>query len=274
MTSSCTVSTMSDPLPLSASIITLNEEVNLRRCLESVKTLVEEIVVLDCGSTDGTEKVAREFGAHFEHAAWQGHVAQKNRALLRCTRPWVLSLDADEAVTAELALAIREALTDPNPRSAGFELNRRTWYLGDWIWYAWYPEWRLRLVRRETAKWVGLDPHDRLAVEGNISRLQGDLLHYSFRDLEDHLRRTIRYAKIAATAHAGQGRRFRWLQLLGSPWAAFFKHLILKRGFRDGWRGCLISGIRGIDAFAKHAFLLELERNPPPSSNTAGVDSN
>jgi len=251
---------MADRLPLSVSIITCNEEANLKRCLESVGSLAEEIVVVDSGSTDATEQVARKFGAHFEFAPWPGHVAQKTRALNRCTRPWVLCLDADEALTPELAASISNALNDPTPGIDGFTVNRRTWYLGAWIWHAWYPEWRLRLVRREQAQWAGLDPHDRLEVNGNLGRLRGDLLHYSFRNLEDQLQRTIRYAMISAAAYAAAGRRFHWHQLLLSPWVAFLKHLILKQGFRDGWRGWLISIIRGIDVFAKYAFLLERER--------------
>jgi hypothetical protein len=173
----------------------------------------------------------------------------------------VLFMDADEAVSAELAGALRELFMGGGPRCDGYFLNRRTWYLGAWIWHAWYPEWRLRLLRRGAGRWGGLEPHASLTVDGAAARLEGgDLLHYSFRDLEDHLRRTIGYSRTMAESYAAQGKRFRWRYLLISPWVAVFKHLVLKQGWRDGWRGWLVSGIRGIDVFVKYAFLLEKER--------------
>jgi glycosyltransferase involved in cell wall biosynthesis len=254
---------MDQRLPLSVSLITLNEEANLRRCLESVRGLASQIIVLDSGSQDRTVAVAREFGAGVQAAPWNGFLAHKNGSLQLCSQPWVLCLDADEALTPELARAVRQALEADDPSISGFELNRRTFYLGDWIWHAWYPEWRLRLVRRAVASWTGLDPHPALRVPGLTRRLEGDLLHYSFRDLQDHLQRSLRYAQTTAASYAAQGRRFHWTQLWLSPGVAFLKHLVLRQGWRDGWRGWLIAGIKGLDTFAKYAFLLERERGIP-----------
>jgi hypothetical protein len=248
---------MQEPLPLSVAIITLNEECNLARCLESVRELATEIVVVDSGSTDRTGEIARQFGVQFETHPWAGHVAQKNVVLRRCQRPWVLCLDADEALSPELADSIRQTFTAGEPKANGFWVNRRTFYLGRWIRHAWYPEWRLRLVRREKAEWSGLDPHDKLEVTGPTGRLTGDLLHYSFRDLQDHLQRTIQYAQITAESQARQGRSFRWQALVFSPWYAFFKRLVLKQGWRDGWRGWVIAFASLLSSFAKAAFLLE-----------------
>jgi hypothetical protein len=146
-------------------------------------------------------------------------------------------------------------------------VNRRTFYLGAWIWHAWYPEWRLRLVRREAAEWRGMDPHDRLEVAQPTARLDGDLLHYPFRDLRDHLRSTIDHARTMADSYANAGRRFHWYHLLFSPWMAFFKRLVLKQGWRDGWRGWLIALVKMVNVFAKYAFLLEAERTKPPTDN-------
>jgi glycosyltransferase involved in cell wall biosynthesis len=245
-------------LPLSVAIVTLNEEANLPRLLESVRGLAAEIVIVDSGSTDRTEAIAKEAGAVFATAPWEGFVVQKNRSLDRCTQPWVLFLDADEALSPELAASVRRLFANgPAPDAEGFWLNRRTWYLGAWIWHAWYPEWRLRLARRGAGRWGGMDPHAKLEVGGATKRLEGDLLHYSFRDLQDHLERTIRYSRTMANSYIKTGKRFRWSYLLLSPWVAFFKHLVLKQGWRDGWRGWLISVIRAIDVFAKYAFLLE-----------------
>jgi glycosyltransferase involved in cell wall biosynthesis len=245
------------PLPLSVAIITLNEERNLPRCLESVRGLAAEIVVIDSGSTDKTAAIARTGGATFEVQPWQGHIAQKNIALRRCSQTWVLCLDADEALSPELAASIRKAFASGEPKVDGFYVNRRTFYLGAWIWHAWYPEWRLRLIRQGRGEWRGLDPHDALEVTGSSTRLDGDLLHYSFRDLQDHLQRTIQYARIMAESKARQGQTFRWYELVFSPWYAFFKRLVLKQGWRDGWRGWVISFVSMFNSFAKAAFLLE-----------------
>jgi glycosyltransferase involved in cell wall biosynthesis len=261
---------MQTPLPISVAVITLNEEENLARCLGSVADLSAEIVIVDSGSKDGTAEIARGFNARFEFVAWPGFVQQKNNALARCSQPWVLCLDADEALTPELNAAIRGLFAGGDPAANGYSFSRRTWYLGKWIWHAWYPEWRLRLVRRGTAKWTGLDPHDYLQVSGPTERLRGDLLHYSFRDLQDHLQKTIAYARIMAGSYGTAGKRFRWYNLLFSPWLAFFKHLVLKQGWRDGWRGWLISFVKWVDVFAKYAFLLERElvseKNPTTKS--------
>jgi len=247
-------------LPISVAVITRNEEGNLPRLLASIEGLAGEIVVVDSGSTDGTEALARAAGARWEVAGWEGFIAQKNRALDLCTQPWVLFLDADEALSPELAEGLCGLFAGGGPRGDGYYVNRRTWYLGAWIWHAWYPEWRLRLLRRGAGRWGGMDPHAALEVGGETARLDGDLLHYSFRDLDDHLHRTISYSRTMAASYAARGKRFRWRYLLLSPWVAFFKHLVLKQGWRDGWRGWLISIIRGMDVFAKYAFLLEKER--------------
>lgn len=256
----CYMSAMHQPLPLSVAIITLNEERNLARCLESVRGLAAEIVVVDSSSTDRTGEIARQFGAAFEFNAWPGHVAQKNVALRRCRQPWTLSLDADEALSPELIQSLRQLFATGEPKADGYWANRRTFYLGRWIWHAWYPEWRLRLARRDKAEWRGLDPHDRLEVSGATARLDGDLLHYPFRDLQDHLHSTIKHARTMAESYAREGRRFHWQHLLFSPWVAFVKRLVIKHGWRDGWRGWLIASVKAVNVFAKYAFLLENER--------------
>jgi glycosyltransferase involved in cell wall biosynthesis len=248
---------MLNTLPLSVAVITLNEEANLARCLDSVREIAAEIVVIDSGSTDGTATIARQFRTVFDVHPWQGHVAQKNVALRRCSQAWVLCLDADEVLSPELAASIRQAFAKGEPQVNGFQINRRTFYLGDWIWHVWYPEWRLRLVRKECAQWAGLDPHDRLEVAGQVANLSGDLLHYSYNDLQDSLHRMIKYARIGADSYAQAGRSFHWYHLLFSPWIAFFRQLIIRQGWRDGWRGWLIAGTTMMHVFAKYAFLLE-----------------
>ena len=246
-------------MPLSAVIITLNEEENLPRCLQSVRELASEIIVIDSGSSDRTSEVAAHFGAIFEVRAWQGHVNQKNYALGQSTQPWALCLDADEALSAELAASIRQTFINGEPRENGFLINRRTFYLGDWIRHAWQPEWRLRLVRKAKARWVGPVVHERLEAEGQIGKLSGDLLHYPFRNLDENLRRWIKYARLIAEEKVRQKRKFKWYQLVVYPWLEFFKRLIMKQSWRDGWRGWLIAFGNMMYVFAKYAFVLEKE---------------
>jgi glycosyltransferase involved in cell wall biosynthesis len=220
-----------------------------------------EIVVLDSGSDDDTCSIAKAHGAQVIETDWAGHVAQKNRALAACGRPWVLSLDADEPISNELAANIRSLFAAGEPSNNGYEISRLTWYLGDWLRHVWYPEWRLRLVRRGKARWVGEDPHDRLEVDGSVGRLQGDILHYSYENVEDHFRRSIDYARIGAQSLATSGKPFRWHKLVLAPLVRFFRLLIIRQGWRDGWRGWIIAWSSMFSGFLKYAFLYERERN-------------
>ncbi|MFO7691677.1 MAG: glycosyltransferase family 2 protein [Vicinamibacterales bacterium] len=245
------------PLPLSAVIITLNEEANLPRCLSSLRGLAAEFLVVDSGSSDRTREIAASAGARVERQPWLGHVRQKNAALGLASQPWALSVDADEEVSAELADAIRALFEAGGPALDGYKVNRLNYYLGAWIRHAWYPEWRLRLVRSGCAEWRGSDPHDRLETAGAVGRLDGHLHHYSYADLDDHFRRLIRYARIAAESRAAEGRPVRWYHLAVSPWLAFFKSLILRQAWRDGWRGWVIAFATLVKVFAKYAFIYE-----------------
>jgi len=255
-------------LPLSVSIITLNEENNLERCLQSVSDLAAEIIIIDSGSTDQTAAIAARYGAFFEYNEWPGHVAQKNYALRRCTQPWGLSVDADEALDPDLQAAIREQFANGTPPADGYYVNRKTFYLNDWIRHAWYPEWRLRLVRKELACWVGKDPHDHMKTPPKTEQLDGHLLHYSYNDLQDHLMTTIKYARIGAAAAIEKGARFKWYKLLFSPVFRFFRSLVIKQAWRDGWRGWIIAFSSMFSCFAKYAFIYEYERTRKHQTRT------
>lgn len=261
------------PLPLSVAIITLDEEVNLGRCLDSLEGLPAEIVVVDSGSSDRTVAIAEAYGARVLRRDWPGHAEQKNRALESCTQPWVLALDADEPLSAELAADVRARFADGEPDVTGFWINRRTWYLGDWIRHAWYPEWRLRLVRRASARWQGEGLHEHLVVDGPTARLAGDLLHYSYTSLEDHFTRTVAYARASAAGMVAQGRPFRWHKPVFSPWFRLFRSPRLKHAWRDGWRGWIIAYSSMFAGFLKYALLYEHRRAPrvdadrPPEGN-------
>jgi glycosyltransferase involved in cell wall biosynthesis len=176
---------------ISFCIITLNEEKNLARCLASFAGLADEIIVLDSGSTDATETIARQFGARFEHQAWLGFVGQKNQVLSLATREWVFSLDADEelspALRAEI-LALKAA--PPAAAVSGFSMPRCVLYEGRWIRHGdWYPDRLIRLFRRGRGRFVGQRVHERLEISGQIEALPGDLHHHSFSDGKDHWQR-------------------------------------------------------------------------------------
>lgn len=245
--------------PLSLAIIALNEEKNLTRCLESARALVSEIVVVDSGSTDKTTAIAESFGAKVYFNPWPGHVAQKNFALSRCTQPWVLSLDADEALSNELCRSIEDLFASGKPECDGYWINRKTYYLGAWIQHAWYPEWRLRLVKRDGAVWGGTNPHDKLAIPSSAGKIQGDILHYSYVDLQDHLKRSIDYGRIGALAMIDEGRNFQWHKLLFSPWVRLIKSFVFKQAWRDGWRGWIIAFSSFLACFSKYAFIYEAD---------------
>lgn len=244
-------------MSLSVTVITLNEQDNLRRCLASLGDLAEEIVVVDSGSRDATGETAREFGARFIHNPWPGNVAQNAFALAQCRCRWVLSVDADEALSPALRDAVAAALRAPPAQVTGFQINRHTRYLGRWIDHVWYPEWRLRLVRRDRARWVGPDPHGRLEVDGATARLTGDLLHYTYRDLDEQFGKLIGYARTSAAAGYAEGRRMQPLKLLLSPWFRFLRDLVFKRAWRDGWRGVLIAYAGAFSSFLKQAYLFQ-----------------
>lgn len=256
-------------LPLSIAVITFNEERNLPRCLQSVRGMASEIIVVDSGSTDRTGEIAKSFGAQFTFQQWQGHVAQKNIALEKCSQPWVLCLDADEEVSPELAASMRAQLSSGEPGANGFEVNRRTFYLGKWIWHAWYPEWRVRLVKNKSSRWGGRDPHDALEVSGATGKLTGDLLHYSYKDLNEHLHKTLDYARLSAGELRRGGKVPRFRNLLFSPWMAFLKKLFFKQAWRDGWRGWLIAYSSFLGVFAKYAFMFEEKSKSEKSESAA-----
>ncbi|MFP4528595.1 MAG: glycosyltransferase family 2 protein [Candidatus Kapaibacterium sp.] len=247
---------MPGKLPLSISMIAFDEERNIARTLDSIAPLAAQIVVVDSHSSDRTREIAASFGAEVYEEDWKGHVRQKNSALAKCNQPWILFLDADEEVTPHLSQSISEAVT--SGIAAGYAINRKTHYLGKLLRHAWQPDWNLRLVRRESnPRWEGLDPHDRLAIDGDTEKLSGDLIHYSYRDLKHHFSKTIDYAQISAKSYYEKGRKFSIFNLLLNPAVNFLRIYIINRGFLDGIRG-LTAGLSGyIYTFLKYMFLWE-----------------
>ncbi|OPY84525.1 MAG: SPBc2 prophage-derived glycosyltransferase SunS [Syntrophus sp. PtaU1.Bin208] len=248
---------------LSAVIITQNEENNIARCIESVREIAAEIVVVDSGSSDRTVEIARSLGAKVTHQDWLGFAGQKNFAAGLAAKDYILMLDADEEVSAALRISIKEALQEK--RFDGWELNRKTYYLGDFLDHVWHPEWRLRLYRKGKGLFHG-EIHEKVVCEGKIGRLRGDLHHYSYKGLKDQMLRLVRYAEQSAVLMHGEGKRFRFVNLFFNPCWAFVK-VLLRGGIRDGYRSYLAARFEGIYTFLKYAFLLEEELKKKQGKN-------
>lgn len=231
---------MHPSLRISACVITLNEERNLSRSLASLRTIADEIVVVDSGSTDRTEAIAREHGAHFFVRAWTNYAEQKNYAAECAANDWIFSMDADE----ELSSALQTSLLDWKKRQAKttvYEVARRAWYLGKWIRFSgWYPDFQRRLYRRDTARFSGM-VHEALRFEGPPGRLHGDLLHYTLESFAEHESKVERYTTLAAEQMYAAGKRsWRAAVWFATPWT-WFHNYFLRGGFLDGYRGALIA---------------------------------
>ena len=243
--------------PISACLITLNEEKNLPRCLESCRDLVDEIVVLDSGSTDQTHAIARSFGAVVHHQDWLGFVGQKNKALELASNRWVLSLDADETLSRGLREEIRGLRSGSEPENySGFSMPRCVFYRNRWIRHGdWYPDRLVRIFRRDRARFEGGKVHERLEVRGRIRGLKCDLEHYSFKDAEDFRKRSSHYARLWAETQFENGRRAGLI----SPWShALFRWLrgyLFRCGFLDGSAGLEIAGLCAREVWLKYTTL-------------------
>jgi len=253
-------------MKISACLITLNEERNLPRCLKSVAPLADEIVIIDSGSTDDTLKIAREFGARIVPQPWLGYVGQKNFALDQVLHPWVLSIDADEEISPELAASLARIKADSAAELAGapngFTCSRLVFYRGRWIRHGdWYPDRLVRLFRREGARFSGGRVHEKLELAGEHPLLPGHLHHFTYENREDRVRRCARYASLwAQTAHERGRRAYPWSGPLHAV-LRFGKGFILKRGLLDGAIGWEIALGNAREVRLKYDLLRELNRN-------------
>jgi len=248
--------TIESRLPISVCIIADNEANRIRRALDSVAGWTSEIiVVLNDNVSDGTDKIAAGFGAKVFREPWKGHIAQKNSALAKAGGEWVLGLDADEAVSRELQAEIRRLFARPEKTGtfAAFNFPRCTIYCGRWIRHGdWYPDRQTRLWRRGAANWGGIDPHDKLCVQGAVGRLTGDLLHDSMESMEQQFRKTIAYANDFARHCAERKRTIFFPALFFHPWWRFLRAYVLRLGFLDGWQGFAIARVIAIYTFLRY----------------------
>ena len=248
-------------MPCTAIVITLNEAAHIEACLASVAWADERLVV-DSGSTDDTVAIATRCGARVITQPWPGYSAQKNFAASQAAHDWIVSVDADERVTPELAAEMKAALAAPGDH-AGFRVPRVTFHLGRWIRGTdWYPDYQLRLYDRRRASWNGRKVHESVAANGPVGQLRHDLQHFAYRDIAHHLDTINRYTTLAAEHMHAEGRRTGYAELLLHPPAAFLRNYLLRGGIRLGTAGLIISVMNSYYVFLKFAKLAALQDAP------------
>lgn len=253
------------PQPLSIAITAYNEEANIARCLQSAADLAEEIVVVDSGSADGTKQIAQGFGARVVHQEWLGHSAQKQVAIDHCSRDWVLVLDCDEELSPELRASVLDFFNGGRARQFdGAWCSRKVWFLGRWITHGdWYPDRKLRLVRRSKARMSGDKAHDAVVVDGTTTLLSGDLHHYSFPSINRYVEKMNGFADLFLEKQRAEGLHWSLCSNVARPVWRFFRAYVLRRGFLDGFPGLWIAVATAFFAFVRYSRKYEDEVTSP-----------
>jgi glycosyltransferase involved in cell wall biosynthesis len=250
------------PMKISATIISFNEESNIEACLRSL-WFADEIVLVDSESTDRTVEIARRFTDRVFVRPWPGYSEQKNFAAEQARFDWILNLDADERVSEELSQEILGLKNREEPEAAGFEMPRRTFYLGRWIKHSgWYPDFKLRMYRRDRAGWQPRLVHESIVAEGRVERLTGTILHYTVRDASEHHLRIDRYTTLAALEEYSRAKRASLMSLLILPAVTFVRSYIFKLGFLDGIQGLAIARFAAQYVFLKNLKMWEMGSDP------------
>jgi (heptosyl)LPS beta-1,4-glucosyltransferase len=250
---------------LSVTVITRDEEAQIGACLESVGW-ADEIVIVDTGSADRTLEICRKYTPYVETHPWEGYAAAKNTAIERATGDWILSLDADERVSAELHEEIA-ALRRQSPASLadGYAIPRRNYLWGRWLRYGGlYPDYQIRLFKRGRGCFKARRVHESVQIDGRVQRLRQPLEHYSYQRLGDVIQRLDRYTDLAALDMREQGRPFRVTALVMRPLGRFLRNYVLKQGFRDGVPGLIMAVSYAYSVFSREAKLWELTRRAAP----------
>jgi glycosyltransferase involved in cell wall biosynthesis len=245
---------------LTVTVITFNEEKNIGRCLQSVKAVADEIIVVDSLSTDKTKEICLSHNVTFIEQPFLGYIQQKNYALSRSSNRHVLSLDADEALSEQLVKSILEEKQKGFPGD-GYTMNRFNNYCGQWIRHGtYYPDRKLRLLNLNKGQWGGQNPHDKIIVQegSTVIHLRGDLLHYTYQTFEQHMHQMQRFSTIGAKALFDKGRSPSYFKLIINPMWAFIKGYIIKLGFLDGKAGFTIARLTALQSYLKYKKLIQL----------------
>ncbi|MBU0763664.1 MAG: glycosyltransferase family 2 protein [Bacteroidetes bacterium] len=246
---------------ISVVIITYNEERNIRRCLDSVRDISDDIVVVDSFSTDRTEEICREYGVRFFQRAFDGYIEQKNYADSLTANDWILSVDADECLSEKLCDSIRA--TQKNFRCDAYIMNRMTCYCGKWIRHGdWYPDRKLRLWKKTKGKWGGFKIHEKVELDADACTgyLKGDLLHYSYYTVSDHVSQANRFTDVMAESRYMKGKKAGFSRILLRPFWKFIKSFVIRLGFLDGHYGFVISIISSHATFLTYVKLRQLRK--------------
>lgn len=245
-------------LPVSLVIISLNEEDNIERCISSCPW-ASEVILLDSGSTDRTTEIAKKNGAEVFVEKFRGYREQKQRATELAKNDWIISLDADEALSPQLSQEIQNSFAH-NQQKDGFEMPRKSFYMNRWITHGgWYPDKQLRFFNRQKAKWVGGHVHERVSA-ANVASFKSPILHWVFKDLKDQIDANNRYSGYGALDLFHKGKKFSVLKLIFKPISKFLETYLVKRGFLDGLPGFIISVGAAYSVFLKFSKLWELEQ--------------
>ncbi len=246
---------------LSVVIITYNEEANIGRCIDSVQAIADEIILLDSFSDDKTVEIATGKNAIVHQQRFQGYIQQKNAALQLANYPFILSLDADEAVDKTLCASIASEKSDFSAQA--YTMNRCSNYCGKFIRHGlWYPDRKLRLFNKSIAIWGGTNPHDRIIMTAaaQTKHLEGDIYHYSYNSIEEHIHQNNRFSTISATAMFEKGKRTNWFRISINPLWNFILGYFIRLGFMDGYYGFVIAVNTAHLTFLKHVKLYQLQR--------------
>jgi glycosyltransferase involved in cell wall biosynthesis len=246
---------------LSVVIISFNEEENIGRCIDSVRKIADEIIVVDSFSTDRTREIAIQKGAIVKQEQFRGYIEQKNAALKLASHDFTLSIDADEILDEKLANSI--AAEKQQFRARAYSMNRCANYCGKFIRHGlWYPDTKVRLFDKRIASWGGTNPHDKIELNENVNiqHLLGDILHYSYNSIEEHMVQSNNFTTISAASMYEKGQKSNWIKILVNPFWTFVHGYLIRLGFLDGFYGFVIAINSTHQTFLKYVKLYRLQR--------------
>ncbi|RKX17317.1 MAG: glycosyltransferase family 2 protein [Candidatus Zixiibacteriota bacterium] len=252
---------------LSAVVITRNEEANIKRCLLSLQ-IADEIIVVDSGSTDRTIEIAENLGAKVYVKEWAGYGFAKKEGVSKAFGKWIISLDADEELSPELAKEISTAVLSETGDS-GFYIKRKTNFLGRWIYHCgWYPDYILRLFKKEDGDFNESVVHEKVILNGRVGYLKAEILHYSYNTIEHYFEKFATYTTLGAEQAYKSGKKSRWFHIVFKPPVSFIKHYFIKLGFLDGLEGFIISAFSAMAVMVKYSKLRHLIKQGKSGDDT------
>lgn len=241
-------------MKISVTIIVYNEEKKIRQCLESVKNIADQIIVVDSFSEDSTLSICNEFSCKIYRHKFSDYIEQKRFADSKTNYDWILNIDADEKLSDELIDEIMKIKEKQELDYVAFKIPRKTFYINSWLNHCWYPDYKIRLYRKDLCEWTGVKLHEKITVKsGSISRLCGNILHYSFDSISEHLKKIDRFTELSLTEKPNNKITF-FTILWHSLWI-FIKIYFLKQGFRDGINGFVVAFLSMVHVFVKYTKL-------------------